>query len=244
MPTKASKKPGKKPRKKPGKKKPPSKTVSVTMDAVVLAIDANFDPVTKAPFEYREKNVYPYFEKKGFTVIRRQGSSARRTEVAPQARLPNVVYLTGVGHGFPNSYTGDNLDPIFSKGHFRREEAQGKIVHFLSCETAAGLGPHFVTNGCLAYFGYSDEFTYPPNLAEVFFECDSEIDKGFADGFTADKVFKKVLARFQQHIDRLKSTGDGGDLFNASVLEVDLRLLRAPSTGGEYGDVNAKLADS
>jgi hypothetical protein len=240
---KPGKKPGKKPARKPGKK-PPPKTVKVTMDAVVLAIDANFDPVTKAPFDYREKNVYPYFEKKGFTVIRRQGTSARRAEVAPQARKPNVVYLTGVGHGFPDSYTGDNLDPIFSKGHFRREEADGKIVHFLSCETAAGLGPHFVSNGCRAYFGYSDEFTYPPILAEVFFECDSEIDRGFADGLTADQVFQKVMARFQQHIDRLKSTGDGGDLFNASVLEVDLRLLRAPSTGNEYGDVDATLEDS
>ena len=240
---KPEQKPAKKPLRKPGKK-PSPKTVNVTMDAVVLAIDANFDPVTKAPFEYREKNVYPYFEKKGFTVIRRQGASARRAEVAPQARKPNVVYLTGVGHGFPDSYTGDNLDPIFSKGHFRREESEGKIVHFLSCETATGLGPHFVTNGCRAYFGYSDEFTYPPILAEVFFECDSEIDRGFADGLTADQVFKKVLARFQQHIDRLKSTGDGGDLFNASVLEVDLRLLRAPSTGTEFGDPKAKLQGS
>ena len=108
----------------------------------------------------------------------------------------------------------------------------------------AGLGPDFVTNGCRAYFGYSDEFTYPPILAEVFFECDSEIDRGFADGLTAAAVFKKVIARFQKHVARLKSTGDGGDLFNASVLEVDLRLLRAPSTGNEYGDTNAKLGGS
>ncbi|MGI9167224.1 MAG: hypothetical protein ACR2G5_12750, partial [Pyrinomonadaceae bacterium] len=116
----STKKPGKKPRKKPGKKKPPPKTVSFTMEAVVLAIDANFDPVTKAPFEYREENVYPYFEKKGFKVVRRQGASARRAEVAPQARKPNVVYLTWVGHGFPDRYTGDNLDSICSKGHLRR----------------------------------------------------------------------------------------------------------------------------
>jgi len=237
----STRKPAKKPGKKPGKKKPPPKTVSIIMEAVVLAIDANFDPVTKAPFEYREEHVYPYFEKKGFKVVRRQGTSARRAEVAPQARKPNVVYLTGVGHGFPDSYTGDNLDPIFSKGHFRREESEGKIVHFLSCETAAGLGPHFVTNGCRAYFGYSDEFTYPPVLAEVFFECDSEIDRGFADGLTAGQVFKKVIGRFQKHIARLKATGDGGDLFNASVLEVDLRLLRTPSSGTEFGDPGAKL---
>jgi hypothetical protein len=82
--------------------------------------------------------------------------------------LPNVVYLTGVGHGFPNSYTGDNLDPIFSVGQFGSKEVSGKIVHFLSCETAATLGPAFVAKGCRAYFGYSDNFTYPPSLAESF----------------------------------------------------------------------------
>src|SRR5258708_35230188 len=106
---------------------------------------------------------------------------------------------------------------------------------------SAGLGPDFVAKGCRAYFGYSDNFTYPPNLAEVFFDCDSEIDRGFANGLTADQVFQNVLARFQQHIDQLKSTGDSGDLFNASVLEVDLRLLRAPSVAVEYGDPSAKL---
>lgn len=220
----------------PRKRKPPKK-----MNKTILAIDANFDPITRAPFVYREENVYPLFQNNGFTVIRRQGSSARRNEVASQARKPEVVYLTGVGHGFPNSYTGDNLDPVFSVGNFTPAEAAGKIVHFLSCETAAGLGPDFVAKGCRAYFGYSDNFTYPPNLAEIFFDCDSEIDRGFANGLTADQVFQNVLARFQQHIDQLKSTGDSGDLFNASVLEVDLRLLRAPSVAVEYGDPNAKL---
>ena len=126
MPTKKRKK----------RRKPP--TVTVHMNATILAIDANFDPITKAPFDYREENIYPLFVEKGFTIVRRQGESARRTEVAAQARKPNVVYLTGVGHGFPNSYTGDNLDPIFSVGNFSPEEAAGKIVHFLSCETAAG----------------------------------------------------------------------------------------------------------
>lgn len=223
------------------KKKPPS--VTITMSATILAIDANFDPVTKAPFDYREQNIYPLFQEKGFAIVRRQGESARRTEVAPQARQPNVIYLTGVGHGFPNSYTGDNLDPIFSVGNFSPEEVAGKIVHFLSCETAAGLGPEFVAKGCLAYFGYSDNFTYPPNLADTFFDCDSEIDRGFANGLTADQVYQNVQARFQQNIDQLKSTGDSGDLFNASVLEVDLRLLRAPSVSAEYGDPNARLAE-
>jgi hypothetical protein len=228
----------------PPKGKQAPKKVMTTAKTVVLAIDANFDPVTRAPFEYREANVYPHMEEKGFTIVRRQGVQARRAEVAPQARKPNVLYLTGVGHGFPNSYTGDSLNSIFSKANLSENECKGKIVHFLSCLTAAGLGPSFVEKGCLAYFGYSDNFTYPPVLEETFFECDSEIDRGFADGLTAHEVFQKVVARFQEHIDQLKSTGDSGDLMNASILEVDLRLLRAPSVSEEYGDKNARLVQS
>ncbi len=239
----SGKKPGKKPGKGHGKKKPPPQTVITSAEAIILAIDANFDPVTNAPFEYREANVYPHMEEKGFKIVRRQGALARRADVAPQARKPNVIYMTGVGHGFRNSYTGDNQDPIFSKGHYGLEECKGKIVHFLSCETAAGLGPNFVDNGCRAYFGYSDNFTYPPILAEIFFECDSEIDLGFADGLNADEVYQRALARFQHHIDQLKSTGDSGDLHNASILEVDLRLLRAPSVSEEYGDKTARLIE-
>ncbi|HKP46337.1 MAG TPA: hypothetical protein VJT50_07035 [Pyrinomonadaceae bacterium] len=225
----------------PKLKKKKGATKAGAAKPVVLAIDANFDPVTRAPFQHREANVYPQIAAKGFAIVRRQGMQARRVDVAPQARKDNVVYITGVGHGFTNSYTGDNLDPIFVKSQLSEKECAGRIVHFLSCETAAGLGPAFVAKGCRAYFGYSDNFTYPPVLEQIFFECDSEIDRGFAEGLTADEVYKRVVALFQQHIDELKSTGDSGDLHNASILEVDLRLLRAPSVSPEFGDKNARL---
>src|SRR5438132_9779067 len=93
---------------KSGKKKPRASAAGAGTRTVVLAIDADSDPVTKAPFDYREQNVYPYFEQKGFTVVRRQGAMARRARVTPEARRPEVAYLTGVGHGFPNSYTGNS----------------------------------------------------------------------------------------------------------------------------------------
>lgn len=217
------------------------KVAHLKVAAAVLAIDSNFEPVTEAPFNFRQQKVYPYLKKKGFNIVRCQGHLARRNDVAPQVRKHNVVYLTGVGHGFHDQYTGEFFDPIFSVGHYGPEESKDKIVHFFSCETASQLGPDFVTHGCRAYFGYSDNFTYPPSLAEIFFECDSEIDRAFADGLTAGEVFDRVKALFNKHIAKLKATGDNGDLFNASVLEVDLSFLRAPSLGAQFGDTQAKL---
>lgn len=223
------------------KRRKPKQVAHLQVTASVLAIDSNFEPVTEVPFNFRQKNVYPYFTKKGFDIVRCQGHMARRNDVAPQASKHNVVYLTGVGHGFQDQYTGEFFDPIFSVGHYNPAESKDKIVHFFSCETASQLGPDFVAHGCRAYFGYSDNFTYPPNLAETFLECDSEIDRAFADALTAGQVFERVKALFLKHIEKLKSTGDNGDLFNASILEVDLGFLRAPSLGPQYGDIEAKL---
>lgn len=227
--------------KRPARAKAPAAGVHMKVAAVVVAIDSNFEPVTEAPFNFREKNVYPHFDKLGFKIVRCQGHQARRNDVAPQARQGNVVYLTGVGHGFQDQYTGEFFDPVFSVGHYAPEEARNKIVHFFSCETAGQLGPDFVANGCRAYFGYSDIFTYPPQAAETFFDCDAEIDRAFADGLTAGQVFDRAKALFEQRIAALKATGNNGDLFQASILETNLSFLRAPSLGAQYGDTEATL---
>ena len=37
--------------------------------------------------------------------------------VSPVARQANIVYITGIGHGAYDSYTGDFYDAIFSVGN-------------------------------------------------------------------------------------------------------------------------------
>lgn len=210
----------------------------VEMDVVVVAIDSNYEPVTKAAFDYRQQYVYPYLEEKGFTIVRYQGPLARRYYVAPEARKPNVDYLTGVGHGSYDTYTGDYYDPIFSIGNYSQEESQRKIVHFLSCQTARSLGSDFVAHGCRAYFGYDENFTFYMPYANIFFECDSEIDRAFADGLTAGKVYDRVKALYDQRIAELRAAGK---LYVAATLEFDRDHLHAPSSGTRWGDCEAKL---
>jgi hypothetical protein len=85
---------------------------------------------------------------------------AKRVYAGPKARQAGVVYLTGVGHGSYTTFTGHFYDAVFEVGNYSAAEPSGKIVHFLSCETAAHLGPDFVKNGCLAYFGYDEDFVF------------------------------------------------------------------------------------
>jgi hypothetical protein len=78
-----------------------TRIVSLGVPLTILGIDANFEPVTQAGFQYRQTNVYPYVQGKGFTLQLCQGSMARRVYVAPAARQAGVVYITGIGHGTP-----------------------------------------------------------------------------------------------------------------------------------------------
>src|SRR5687768_3997260 len=118
--------------------------VSVVMELIALAIDSNYEPVTEAACDYRNAHVYPALTSRGFRLEKLQGPLARRVYVAPAAARAEIDYLTGVGHGVYDTFTGHHGDAIFRTGSFSAAEVTGKIVHLLSCQTARDLGPDFV----------------------------------------------------------------------------------------------------
>lgn len=218
-----------------------AKERSLAVRVTVLGIDSNYEPATQAAFQYREKHVYPYIAKQGYAIDGRQGAMARRVHVAPTARKPGVAYLSGVGHGSSTTYTGHFYDPVFEVGNYSAVEVRGKIAHFLSCETARDLGPDFVSNGCLAYFGYDEDFVFTTADQDVFFECDSEIDRAFADGLNAAQVYERVKKLFAKRAADFRAQGKQTE---AATLESDLDCLRCPASPpapNAWGDPNAQL---
>lgn len=218
--------------------KPRVRSISLEVPETVLAIDSNYEPATKAAFDYREKHVYPQLSAAGFAVSKLQGPLARRAYAANAAKVPGTVYITGVGHGSYDTYTGHWYDPVFRIGNYDAHESTGKIVHLLSCQTGRDLGPDFVRNGCLAYFGYDEDFVFDVKNTDVFFECDSEIDLAFAAGLTAAQVYDRVIALFNDHI---LAAENAGQLYTASLLEEDRDRLRAPASGAAWGQGTARL---
>jgi hypothetical protein len=207
----------------------------------VLGIDSNFEPATQAAYKYREKHVYPYVAAKGYAIDKCQGPMAKRIYVAPKAQQQGVALLTGVGHGNYTTYTGQYYDPVFQVGNYSAAEAKGKIAHFLSCETARDLGPDFVKNGCRAYFGYDEDFVFVPADQDIFFECDSEVDRAFADGLNARQVYERVKALFSRRAADFRAQGKQRE---AATLESDFDCLRCPSSPAApnpWGDEKAKL---
>lgn len=214
------------------------RTVSFEAALTVVGIDSNYEPLTDAAFQYREQNVYPHLESQGLRIDKYQGRMARRIYVSDAVREPGVRYVTGVGHGFHTTYTGDFGDLIFQVGEYAPEEVKDKIIHFLSCQTAAKLGPDMVRNGCKAYFGYDKDFTFLTEQSSEFFQCDSEIDKAFADGLSADEVYHRAFALFSEKIEQFLTEGNRR---GAAVLEFDRDHLCAPSVNARWGDLNARL---
>jgi hypothetical protein len=76
------------------------------------------------------------------------------------------------------------------------------------------------------------------DTADIFFQCDSEIDRAFADGFTAADVYGRVVALFNKNIAALRAQGSD---YKAATMEFDRDHLRAPSSGPQWGDLNARF---
>lgn len=214
---------------------------TIKLEVSILAIDASFDAVSQAAAAYRQRHVYPYLAEQGFNIVRFQGPLARRYYAAPEARRLEVEYVTGAGHGAPNAFLGDYYDPILQVGDYSPAEVRGKIIHLLSCKTARELGRDFIAHGCRAFFGYDEDFILYLEEAELFLACDAEIDYAFAEGLTADEVYKRVRKKFDQHISELRAADR---LFTAAALEFDRDHLCAPVLSSLWGDGAARLAHS
>jgi hypothetical protein len=207
-------------------------------ESTVLAIDSNWDSVTRIVYEYREAKVYPYLAARGLKVVRRQGALARRHYVAPEAQRPSVRYLTGVGHGFHDTYLGDYSDVIFKVGEYSASEVKDKLAHFVSCQTAQALGPDFVRHGAQAYFGYDEDFTFMEEYSDEFLECDSEIDLALADGDTATRADQRARAKYDAQIAEFLAAGK---IYVAATLQYNRDHLRSPVTDPAWGKPNATL---
>ena len=189
----------------------------------VLGIDSNYDPSTEAPYIYRDEEVYPNIRRPLYPV-RLRGEDATRENVAESASRPNVRFITGVGHGFEDRFTGDSQGSVFQVGQYDQGEVKNKLVHFFACETAKRLGPDFMANGCSAYFGYDERLLYfteetvGPEVKTIF-ACDAEIDLLLFQRKGAIEVFKRTRIKFDEEIDRLDSLG-------METLAADLKWIR------------------
>jgi len=191
---------------------------------------------------YLEQNVYPYLESKGFNILPYFGSLATPDYIGPAAANGGVSLLTGAGHGTYATFEGYQGQDVFAVGAYAPEQVSGKIVHFLSCENAKQLGPDFVRNGCLAYIGYDENFTFNLSFSDLFYSCDAEILRGLADGMTVGESVNRAKHLYSRTIASLISAGDAVSMDSAHQLQYNLQHLRSPLDGTMWGSPDAKLS--
>lgn len=182
-----------------------STTVTTNLELVILTINSKYDKITSSASRYREQSLFSYLEKR-FRVEHMTGKMARRQHITYSLKKhgAGVVYITGIGHGFSDEFTGELFCSIFKVGEYNGREVKNKIVHLLSCSTASELGKNMVEEGCKAFFGYDKPFLYVDlqEYEDIFWDCDAEIDRALVDGCSAFQAHQRAVEGYNNLIQK------------------------------------------
>ena len=201
----------------------------------VLFCENTTDAVTTPAANYRITNVHPVFAAKGFDVVSLEGANDVRTSFVTSAKDSRTVYISGIGHGNYTTYTGHLQSIVLQVGSYDASEVKGKVLHFLSCETAKTLGPDNVSKGAKAFVGYNENFVFDWTNANLYWPCDSQFDISMANGKTVEQAIADTNAKFDAAIASVPGTS------TAATLLSDKNLLRSPVSGAAWGDKTARI---
>lgn len=212
------------------------------MSLNILEVESNYENVTYIGYNFRvKKYVHPYFLQKDYDLLTLFEDDAIREKFSPYCLLPDVIYISVFGHGYDNLVTGQHGEILWKVDSYDPREAQGKIIHLMSCLTAKKLGPDLVDEGALAYFGYEEPFTFMHMLgitdplqdpiADVFFQCSSQVDRLVADGLPAGEVYDATKKLFREKYEE----------FLARDTDVAMALLHDLDCFRMYGEQEARL---
>lgn len=205
---------------------------------LIVDLECAYESVTEMGYEFRvRKYVYPYLkEKDELSVLALFGEDATKTNFSAACSIRTVDFITGLGHGNEDVFTGHEHEELWRVGNYNPQETRGKIIHLLSCLTAQTLGRDLVdktAGAAFAYFGYVKEFVVlsldpgPPDItddpiADIFFKCDSEIDRLIVDGNKASEVYQGAMELYERQIEEI--AGSYPDV--AKWLRHDMLALR------------------
>jgi hypothetical protein len=193
--------------------KPIRKCIRLRLKNRALFCENTTDNVTRPIANWRIANVHPAFANRGFTVVALTGTNDVRTYFVPEAKNKLTTYISGVGHGNYNLYTGHWGDHILEVGNYDSAEVSGKAIHLLSCRTGRDLGPDTVANGTRAYAGYDENFHFlwddkktPVDEFLLFVRSDATFDLHMAAGATAGQAFAATIQAFNAAIAQVPNT--------------------------------------
>ena len=172
--------------------------------AMVLRIDADSDLTTNYLQAFRQRYIFEKFDHDWpkHKLLSFIGVDATEANIEDCLNTHPINYISGAGHGYYDTFTVYERQPLWIAKQ-NLSFLQGKIVHLLSCQTAAMLGKEMVKHGVAAFWGYTINFTFwitrpaPEDLsqdwlAEVPLRMDCIIDRGILAGLGAILIYQSV----------------------------------------------------
>jgi hypothetical protein len=212
----------------------------------ILAIDADWDTVTQYGHAFRKHFVFTNFARDwpAYKIHYIVGQDAVQPNIDTFINSNNIKYLTGMGHGLYDTFTGFKDSPVWDSNQ-NLTHLKEIIVHLLSCQTGALLGRSMVKQGVRGFWGYTVNFgfyrkaTPPANLtedssAEIFLRMDCIIDRGILSNKNATEIYDSITDYVAKVYPKLKNK----PLHQALLLDNYVHLVCPATT---WGDPNVTL---
>ena len=201
----------------------------------VVFCENTTDAVTTPAAQWRIANVHPVFVNRGFDVVSLESVNDIRANWITESKNSRTVYAAGVGHGNYTTYTGHLEAAIIQIGGYDGAETNGKVIHWLSCETGRTLCPDMVSHGAKAAVGYDENFVFDWTNPVLYWQCDGQIDISMANGRTVEQAIADSVAKYNAAIASVPGTVTAANLLN------DRNLLRSPVSGAAWGTKTATI---
>lgn len=112
------------------------------------------------------KKLVDFAKEVGFSVIdlSKKRANAREFISVLMKVKPKLIVING--HGNESSVAGYNNEILLDTGSDLKL-LKNKLVYARSCSSAKKLGKKTITEGCLAYIGYNDDFVFMINEDKI-----------------------------------------------------------------------------
>lgn len=157
--------------------------------AKVVMTCPDFDIATKSCSPYFTKYVAEAAGAEGWTVVLLYGGDAVKSKFEAACLDPDVVMITGIGHGSETVFTGQNQEILLERCSYDVNIVKGKDVTHLSCSTGApdGLLEDAVAKGARGAQGYSDVYYFFRNT-----RIEDPLQDPMCDSFIGSDVLRHI----------------------------------------------------
>lgn len=155
---------------------------------LILCARPNHDlPTSDASYWFTDY-VLGVARKLGIPYINLEGQAVTKENYRKAIMEQDPIFICGVGHGNPNTYTGQYNEMLLDRSVESTQYLTGRSASFMSCQWGRA-SRFFVDLGCLGFYGYVEDFAFvvsspPDSYAEPFMRAHMSWDKSILEGKT------------------------------------------------------------